>query len=82
MHISLTVSAYVGIRKGCPMTYSVNSDNQIEFSFGGTRDGFDFSFDAEAMKELLKLGGKALAGLEARTVHGEAAPVTVEEPPA
>jgi hypothetical protein len=74
MHISLTVSAYVGIRKGCPMTYSINSDNQIEFSFGGARDGFDFSFDIEAMKELLKLGGEALAELDTRPAEGDAAP--------
>lgn len=66
MHTSLTVNTCVTIRKGCPMTWHLGSDNQAEFSFGGQRDGFDFVFDAEALRELLTLGTKALGELDAR----------------
>jgi hypothetical protein len=36
------------------------SGNDIEFSFGGRYDPFDFVFNAEALRNFLELGREAL----------------------
>lgn len=59
MHTSLKVSSYVIIRDRCPMRFRV-SGNDIEFSFGGRYDPFDFVFNAEALRNFLELGEEAL----------------------
>lgn len=65
MHPALTVDMCVGIRDGCPMSYHISADQQAELSFGGSRDGCHYAFDAGALKQLLKLGAEALAEIEA-----------------
>jgi hypothetical protein len=64
MHTSLKVSSYVVVRDRCPMRFRV-SGNDVEFSFGGRYDPFDFIFNAEALQQFLRLGSEALQELAA-----------------
>jgi hypothetical protein len=66
MHDSLTVDMCVGIRKDCPVSYLITPDNQVEFSFGGVREGFHYAFDAASLRDFLVIGAEALAELDAR----------------
>jgi hypothetical protein len=68
MHQDLTVSVCVIIRAGCPMRYHLGQDGEVEFSVGGPRDGFHFAYEAEALRELVKLGMKALDELDTRVL--------------
>jgi hypothetical protein len=67
MQDRLTVDMCVGIRADCPVTYQVTADKQAEFSFGGSRDGFHYAFDAPALRTFLRVGTQALAELESPT---------------
>jgi len=58
------VSSYVIVRNQCPMRFRVTGDDDVEFSFGGTRDPFEFVFDAKALREFLRLGTDALREME------------------
>jgi hypothetical protein len=71
MHGNVTVDMCVGIRGGCPITYLITADNQAEFSLGGPRDGCHYAFDAASLREFLRLGGEALARLDARPLPVE-----------
>ena len=62
---NLKVSSYVTIRDGCPMRFRVNSSDDVEFSFGGLRDPFEFVFQLQALREFLALGAEALQAMEA-----------------
>lgn len=62
----LKVSSYVTVRDRCPMRFRVNSSDEVEFSFGGRQDPFQFEFDAEALREFLWLGSKALEEMTAQ----------------
>ena len=64
MHTSLKVSSYVVVRERCPMRYRV-SGNDIEFSFGGRYDPFDFVFNADALRQFLSVSSEALQELAA-----------------
>lgn len=54
----------------CPMRYRVVNEH-VEFSFGGLRDPFEFMFDAEALREFLRVGATALREMDER---GQASP--------
>lgn len=69
MHHSLTVDMCIGVRKGCPVGYLITADGQVEFSFGGIRDGFYYAFDAVSLRDFLVVGAEALAELDARVAH-------------
>ena len=60
----LKVSSYVIVRNGCPMRFRVNGDDDVEFSFGGQRDPFEFVFRAAALRLFLELGAEALGQME------------------
>jgi hypothetical protein len=64
MHTSLKVSSYVVVRDRCPMRFRV-SGNDIEFSFGGRYDPFDFVFNADALRQFLSTASEALQELAA-----------------
>lgn len=64
MRDSLTVDMCVTVTKNCPITYMITVDKQVEFSFGGMRDGFHYSFDAAALRTFLSAGSEALAEIE------------------
>jgi hypothetical protein len=65
MMTDLKVSAWVAIRRGCPISYRVHSDEDIEILCGSTRDGFEFTVDAETLRELVRVGTSALRDIEA-----------------
>jgi hypothetical protein len=73
MSANLKVSSWVGIRQGCPIRYRVNASDDVEFAVGGIRECFEFVFDAEALREFLRLGAEALQEMEARQAQEEAA---------
>lgn len=64
MCTNVTVDACIGIRSGCPVDYLITPDKQVEFSFGGKRDGFHFAFVPDSLREFLRVGAEALAKLE------------------
>jgi hypothetical protein len=64
----LMVSSYVTVRDRCPMRYRV-VDGTAEFSFGGAREPFEFAFDADSLREFLRLGSAAQREMDE---HGQA----------
>jgi hypothetical protein len=74
MQDRLTVDMCVGIRADCPITYHVTADKQAEFTFGGTRDGFHYAFDATALRTFLQAGTQALAELESPAEAASSSP--------
>ena len=64
MFADLTVSSWVAIRRGCPISYRVNADDDIEILCGSPRDGFEFTVDAEILRELIRVGTSALGEVE------------------
>jgi len=72
----LKVSSYVSIRDRCPMRFRVNSSDEVEFSFGGRNDPFEFEFNAAALREFLWLGSKALEEMTTQDEErGQAPPI-------
>ncbi len=63
MYESVSVSACVNIRTGCPIDYSI-FDDQVEFHCGSRSDGFEFVFDANALRAFVDRSTAALAELE------------------
>jgi hypothetical protein len=48
------------------MRHHVVDSDTVEFSFGGTRDPFEFVFDATALRDFLCLGATVLAEMDER----------------
>jgi len=69
----LKVSSYVIVRDRCPMRFRVTGGDDVEFSFGGTRDPFEFVFDAEALRGFLRVGTDALREMDAQAATEQAA---------
>ncbi len=65
-HTSLTVSSWVAIGEGCPMSFEILGSGETHFLCGTATDGFEFNFEADALREFLKLGAQALAQMDAR----------------
>lgn len=63
LYSDLTVDMCVSVGKACPITYLVTADHQVEFSFGGRPQGFHYAFDADALRQFVMLGGRALLEL-------------------
>ena len=55
----VSVTSYVTVPSRCPMRYHVVTDH-VEFSIGSKRDPFEFMFDADALREFLRIGQAAL----------------------
>ncbi len=72
MNTALTVNSWVAIREGCPMSCDILGSGEIHFLYGIPTDGFEFSFEAEALREFLELGSKALVDMDARYAEEEA----------
>jgi|1185.fasta_scaffold650865_2 hypothetical protein len=64
MITDLKVSSWVAIRRGCPISYRVHADDDIDILCGSTRDGFEFTVDAETLREFVRVGTSALGELE------------------
>lgn len=63
---------WVIAKAGCPMRHSVNGSDEVAFTFGGGRESFEFTFDAEALRKLIRLGTDALHDMDARAAEEEA----------
>jgi hypothetical protein len=59
----LSVDTCATVRGTCPTEYIVDG-TLIEFHFGGQRDGLQFAFDTDALRNLIKLGTEALAHID------------------
>lgn len=77
---NLTVDTCVGVRKGCPISFLITACDQAEFSFGGQRNGFHFSFDQVSLRALLMVGAQALSQMEAQMGEQQADGVKSEAP--
>jgi hypothetical protein len=56
MDYNMTVNACIGVYDGCVMTYLINPDRQIEFSFGSsTRYPFELLFAVPALRHFVEL---------------------------
>lgn len=63
MYEPVSVSACVNIRAGCSIDYSI-FDEQVEFHCGSRSDGFEFVFEAEALRSFVDRSTAALAEME------------------
>lgn len=62
----LTVSTYVIVREGCPLTFSVLGSGQLEVTCGEIHDGCQLLFDAKSLRQFLKDGNAALRDMDER----------------
>ena len=69
MFRNLMLNTWATITDGCEINYSVNGSDAVDFMFGRSPDYFEFGFDADALRNFLKLGGEALAKMDA--LHAE-----------
>ncbi len=72
MSSDLSVDTCVTILGTCPAEYVI-CGKLIEFHFGGPRDGFNFAFDADALRKLVNLSSEALAQMDVPPTEERAA---------
>jgi len=63
---NLVVSAWIGIRANCNMTYCINTEDDIDFILSDGARRFEFAVETEALRRLLEVGRRALTELDAR----------------
>ncbi len=71
MNGKLKVNSWVAVGEGCPIDYLVHGSDVVDFVFGGGPDNFEFGFDAEVLREFVKLADKALQEIDAQHVQDE-----------
>lgn len=72
MNSNMTVNACIGVYDGCVISYLINPDGQIEFSFGSsTRYPFELLFTAPALRHFVELAGDALEKVAVSIIRGE-----------
>jgi hypothetical protein len=69
---TLVVNSWVSIHEGCDITYSVNGSDGTHFTAGDKAHPFEFFFQAEALRQFIELGVKALAEMDALAAKEEA----------
>ena len=52
-------------REDCPISAVVNGSDETTFTFGRDRGAFEFTFDAGALRELVRLGTSTLSEMDA-----------------
>jgi hypothetical protein len=62
----MTMSTYVAIHRGCPLTFTVLGSGQAEVTCGEPRDGCQLLFDAESLRRFVSGGAAALRDMDAR----------------
>ena len=62
----MTVSSWVAIQDGCPISYDVLGSGVAHVWCGSPTDGFELQIDSEALRELVRLGADALREMDAR----------------
>jgi hypothetical protein len=60
MRSALEVSAWVRVGEDCAMSYTRNTDNEVEILFGGHLDGFELIVPANAIARLAELAKRAM----------------------
>jgi hypothetical protein len=60
MRSALEVSAWVRIGEDCEMSYTRNTDNEVEILFGGLLDGFELIVPENAIARLAELVKRAM----------------------
>lgn len=63
---NLVVSAWIGIRATCDMTYCVNTADDVDFMLSDGQRRFELAIETEALRRLLDVGSRALAELDTR----------------
>jgi hypothetical protein len=61
---ALEVAAWVSITDGCAFAYKIQCPDVVEIKCGNTDEGFDFHIEPEALRDLIKVGTKALMELD------------------
>lgn len=66
MRDDLIVNAWVGVQDGCEITCSTESKHGVYFTVT-SKDAptFEFAFQAGALRQLIQVGSKALAEMDA-----------------
>jgi hypothetical protein len=72
MHGTLVVNSWVGIHEGCKITCSVNGSDSVYVTVNGKAQPFEFFFQAEALRQFIEHGVKALAEMDALAAKEEA----------
>lgn len=72
MHGTLIVNSWVGIHEGCEITYKVNGSDSVYVIVDGKAQPFEFFFQAEALRQFIERGVKALADMDALAAKEEA----------
>jgi hypothetical protein len=60
------VNSAVSINDGCPISYHVNCRAEADFSCGSPNGVLELTFQADALREFLRLGAEALREVEER----------------
>lgn len=74
---NLVVSAWLGIRANCDITYCINTEDDVDFMLSDGARRFEFAIATEALRQLVKVCNCALSELDTRRVLG-----TTENQPA
>jgi hypothetical protein len=62
---TLTVGAYVVIRRGCPIAVSIDNHDQVQITCGTIGvDAFEFVLEIDALRAIVELGLDAIEEIE------------------
>ena len=62
---NVEVKSWAAISGQCPIKYYCDPSGAVDFMFGtGPDDYFEFGFDADSLREFLRVGDEALRHLE------------------
>jgi hypothetical protein len=59
------IGTWAAVDEGCPISYKVSNDDEIDFMFGDVPRYFEFAFDLAALRQFVTLANKALQEIEA-----------------
>ncbi|MGQ0838022.1 hypothetical protein [Actinokineospora sp.] len=72
MYANLSTNTWVTIRDDCPITCDVNGSGEADFTCGTPPDCFEFTIEAEALRQFAALASEALSDMDARFAQEEA----------
>ena len=61
---NVDIKSWVMVSGVCPITYYCDPTGTVDFTFGDAPDIFEFGFDADALREFLRVGAEALRHVE------------------
>jgi hypothetical protein len=70
----LSIGSWVLVRGDCPMYHMVNSEDEVEFTFGSGSSVFDFLFTADSLRRFVWAGLKALREMDEMSVREKTGP--------